>query len=165
MQNGQQKSSLWAQPPVAVQTDKKYSILIVDDNADLVNLSKIMLEMNGYEVFTALSGSQALMILDEMNKPDLILLDMQMGDMPGPDFLNKLEINHPDIVESVPVVFLSGVNRVPESCAVGFMQKPVPMSLFLAAVERYIQQGVVPVPLQYGGVRHLSLIRAAVNGH
>src|SRR5665213_1695803 len=101
---------------------RKRTVLVVDDNADLLSLSKTILEIDDYEVFTALSGKEALSILVEINKPDLILLDMRMEDMSGPDFLLALEEKRPEIFECVPVVFLSGVDKVPISKAAGFIR-------------------------------------------
>ena len=123
---------------------KRHTILIVDDSPELVELSKTILEMNDYEVYTALSGSQALTMLGKIDQPDLILLDLQMKEMSGPQFLLELEKNNPEIIESVPVVFLSGMDKAPPSCAMGFLQKPVPMDKFLSAIQQFIENGMTP---------------------
>ncbi len=69
----------------------KQSILVVDDSFDTLKLQRILLELEGYEVFTAESGAEAFEILSEIDEPNLILLDMQMGDMNGIEFLTMLE--------------------------------------------------------------------------
>lgn len=121
---------------------KKQTVLVVDDSADLLCLSKTILEMRDYEVFTALSGKEALSTLDEINRPDLILLDMQMEDMSGPNFLVELEKSRPDIIENVPVVFLTAMDKVPFSKAVGFIRKPFNIDKFLETVHRFIEMGI-----------------------
>ncbi len=120
---------------------RKKRILVVDDSADLQNLNKTILEMEDYEVFTALSGSAALTLLGEIARPDLILLDMRMENMSGPEFLLVLEEKRPEILENVPVVFLTALDKVPPSKAVGFIRKPYDLENFLEAVHRFIESG------------------------
>lgn len=117
----------------------KKRILVVDDNVDLLNLSKFILEGDDYEVFTALGGNDALVVLSKVVRPDLILLDMRMEDMSGPEFLKVLEEERPEILETVPVVFLTALDEVPVSQAVGFIRKPIDVEGFLAAVHRFIE--------------------------
>ena len=119
----------------------KKSILTIDDSEDTLNLHKIMLESQGYEVFTAASGTEALALLPKIDKPDLILLDMQLGDMTGMQFLTFLENKIPQAVEDVPIVFISGIDEIPKSKAVGFIRKPIDMALFLKIVHSFIQAG------------------------
>ncbi len=116
-------------------------VLVVDDCADLLNLNRTILEMDGFKVLTALGGKEALKILSEINPPDLILLDMKMENMSGPDFLTALEEKRPDIIENVPIVFLTAMERVPPSKAVGFIRKPFDMVKFVQAVHRFIKMG------------------------
>ncbi|MBI2522657.1 MAG: response regulator [Bdellovibrio sp.] len=125
---------------------EKNTILIVDDNVDHLRLHKILLEMADYEVFTAQSGNEALSFLSKNDAPDLILLDMRMEDMSGPEFLRQLEEKLPKILQMVPVVFLTAMDQVPESKAVGFIRKPTEMDKFLEAVNRFIETGVGHTP-------------------
>lgn len=120
---------------------RKKKILIIDDNADQLHLCKTILSMDDYEVVTALSGRQALALLSEIEAPDLILLDMQMEDMSGPEFLIMLEEKRPETFKIVPVVFLTAMDKVPESKAVGFIRKPYDFDKFLSAVHRFIEIG------------------------
>ncbi len=57
-------------------------VLIVDDEADIVNALKIYLSSEGYELYTALSGKEALSII-ENNDIHLVLLDIMMPGMDG----------------------------------------------------------------------------------
>ena len=117
----------------------KQIILVVDDCIDTLLLNRTVLELEGFEVFTAQSGSDAMSILKQISFPDLILLDMKMEEMSGLEFLNKLEKERPEIVANVPVVFMTGVDHVPPSKASGFIQKPVEISYFVKAVRQYIK--------------------------
>lgn len=119
----------------------KQSILVVDDSLDTLTLQRILLELEGYEVFTAESGAEALEILSGIDEPNLILLDMQMEDMNGIEFLALLEEKRPEIIRDVPIVFLTGMDVVPKSKAVGFIRKPADKDKFLEQVHRFIEMG------------------------
>ena len=120
---------------------KRKSVLVIDDDAALLELNKTILEMEDFEVFIALSGAAALSILEKVAQPDLILLDMRMEDMSGPEFLLTLEKNRPNIIESVPVVFVTGLEKVPASKAIGFIRKPYDIDTLLEAIHRFIELG------------------------
>ena len=126
---------------LATAPTRQKRILVIDDSAELLSLSQMLLEMHNFEVCTAASGAKALCVLSEIAQPDLILLDMRMEDMSGPEFLVVLEQTRPDIIESVPVVFLTAMKEVPASTAVGFIRKPFEMDEFLAAVHGFIEAG------------------------
>ena len=117
------------------------AILVIDDNTDTLALQKILLGQAGYDVFTAESGDDAIRMLSGIDEPELILLDMQLGDMDGIEFLTILEKMRPEIIEHVPVVFFTGMNEIPESKAIGFIRKPTDMDKFLKTVSHFIELG------------------------
>ena len=82
----------------------KNTILVVDDNPDLVVILKTILEIKGYEVQTAYSGQEALNLLQDQ-KPDLILLDVMMPRMHGLEVLKQLKGNLD--TASIPVILLT----------------------------------------------------------
>lgn len=59
----------------------KYRILVVDDEESLCEILKFNLEREGYEVVTALSAEEALTL--ELDKLDLVILDVMMGELSG----------------------------------------------------------------------------------
>jgi CheY-like chemotaxis protein len=127
-----------------IKTEKmKQKVLVIDDNVDTLLLHKTVLELEGFEVFTAQCGSDAFAILKKISFPQLILLDMKMDEMSGLEFINKLEKERPEIVESVPVVFMSGVDQTPISRAAGFIKKPIDIGYFVQAVRRFINAATV----------------------
>ena len=65
-------------------------ILIIDDEQDLLNASKIYLEQAGYQVFTAENGIEGLK-LAHSKQPDLILLDINMPEYDGYSIFHKLK--------------------------------------------------------------------------
>ncbi len=118
---------------------KKKSIVVIDDSSDMLNLQRTLLEMEGFEVFTAQSGTEAFKVLAEVNRPELILLDVRMTDMSGPDFLNLLEKKQPEITDAVPVVFITAMEEIPKGKVAGFIRKPFLMDKFLEAVHGFIE--------------------------
>lgn len=119
----------------------KQSILLIEDNADVLYLYEFILKQGGFDVFTAQSGSEAIATLSQIDQPDLILLDMQLGDMLGTELLTLLEEKRPEIIEKVPVVFLTGSDMIPISKAVGIIRKPVDSDKLLEITHRFIKIG------------------------
>lgn len=85
------------------------TILVVDDETVVVEISKRKLEDHGYEVFTAGNGEEALRCLNS-KIPDLILLDIQMPDMNGYTFI--MEKNKTPEFVNIPVVVMTAYGEM-----------------------------------------------------
>jgi CheY-like chemotaxis protein len=70
--------------------DTKKSIMVVDDNPDIITIVRTILEGKGYSVFSASSGPELLELL-KGQKPDLIILDIMMPEMDGLEVLTRLK--------------------------------------------------------------------------
>jgi CheY-like chemotaxis protein len=95
-------------------TNKARQVMLIDDSAiDLKIHSKILsIHYEGLHIITCLSGQEALLTLKKHKNlpdqlPDLILLDIQMPDMDGFDFLEKFKKLPAVIVEKCAIVMLS----------------------------------------------------------
>ena len=85
-------------------------MLIVDDDEDIREIAQLSLEaVGGWQVFTAQSGSEAL-INAEYKQPDAIILDMMMPDMDGLSTLKKLRAN--PLTKNIPVIFLTAKDKL-----------------------------------------------------
>lgn len=99
------------------------TILVVDDESDVRDTVKIILEKKGYRVITAVDGDDCLNILHEQN-PDLILLDIMMPGTPVKDVVEQ--------INNSKIVFLSVVRTseaekrdlLGQKNIVDFIQKP-----------------------------------------
>lgn len=80
-------------------------ILVVDDEAELADVMRAMLESQGYEVLSAESGQVALEILAEATC-DLILSDLRMPVMDGPALWREVKQHHPDLARRM--IFVTG---------------------------------------------------------
>lgn len=126
------------------QTEGKSSkkrILAVDDNA--IVLTRIANTLcNDYEVITVNSGVRALRYLKE-EKPDLILLDIQMANKDGIETLR--EIRNMEDRENIPVIMLTGVEDkefVLESAKIGicdYILKPFYSEDLLKRIRRVFE--------------------------
>lgn len=84
--------------------DAKKTIMVVDDNPDIVTIVKTILEGKGYSVQCAYSGPEVFTRLEEQ-KPDLIILDIMLPQMDGLEVLTRLK-STPDS-SSIPVILLT----------------------------------------------------------
>ncbi len=76
-------------------TDVK--ILVVEDEIELNNAYKRILETGGYDVQTAYNGAEALEVIKENGEPRIILLDLRMPVMDGITFLKEFDaLAHPE---------------------------------------------------------------------
>ncbi len=83
----------------------KRTIMVVDDNPDIVTIVKTLLEGKGFKVRSAYSGLEFFNLLTK-NKPTLIILDIMMPQMDGMEVLVRLRRN--PSTSSVPVILLTG---------------------------------------------------------
>ncbi len=83
------------------------TLLIVDDDEDLLNLLKLKLEKSGrYRVVTTTRGNEALG-LARQESPDLVVLDIDMPDMDGGEVAEALAAD--EDTRQIPVLFLSSM--------------------------------------------------------
>jgi CheY-like chemotaxis protein len=120
-------------------------ILVADDELDIRNLTKIILEKNGYQVSLATNGVEALQkAQDEL--PDLILLDVVMPAKDGWEVCKILKSQEktkhvPIIICTVlSVTFGNNVRYAEEARANGYLPKPFNEEELLTKVKKYLDQ-------------------------
>jgi two-component system response regulator VicR len=115
------------------------TILVVDDEPDIIDSVKIILEKNGYKVETAIDGEDCLKKLGEL-KPDLILLDIMMPGKPVEEVIKK--------IKDIKIAFMSVV-RISEARKKGlckqenivdFFQKPFNVSDLVNRLELILNE-------------------------
>lgn len=84
--------------------DNKKTIMVVDDNPDIITIVRTILEGKGYNVLSAGSGPELLNLL-KTQKPDLIILDIMMPEMDGLEVLGRLKGQSE--TATVPVILLT----------------------------------------------------------
>ena len=89
----------------------KTHILVIDDDVQLVDTVKTLLDSVGYEVSFAYQSEKGLELARETS-PDLILLDIMFAGPPGPDGTEiSRRLNEDPILKDIPVIVLSGVQK------------------------------------------------------
>jgi len=113
----------------------KKRILVVDDEKDVVEFLTDLLEDNGYEVTPAYNGVEAMGLISK-EKPDLILLDLQMPEETGTGLYRKLHDRKQ--FRDIPVVVISGLagRDVAVSKSVPVIEKPPEEQEVLRAVSQ-----------------------------
>lgn len=84
-------------------TKSNQRILVVDDEQDLCEILKFNLETEGYEVETANSAEEAIVL--DIPSYDLLLLDVMMGEMSGFALAKKLKAD--ERTSNIPIIFLT----------------------------------------------------------
>lgn len=119
----------------------RYRILFIEDESNIRNFVKTVLETNGYQVLTATTCQQGIMMFSS-HVPDMVILDLGLPDMDGLDF-----IRHARRVGTVPILVLSA--RTLESDKVAaldlgandYVTKPFGTAELLARVRAALRNG------------------------
>jgi two-component system phosphate regulon response regulator PhoB len=121
----------------------KQTILVVDDEKDLVDLVAYNLQRNGYDVLTATSGDAALEIaLREV--PSLILLDLMLPGMSGTDVARKLKAD--SRTAQIPIIMLTAKSEETDVVvgltlgADDYVTKPFSMKILLARLSTVLRR-------------------------
>jgi putative two-component system response regulator len=119
-------------------------ILVVDDDENILNLERTILEQKGFEVTAALGGAQALDLLGQASY-DLVLLDVMMPEVDG--FTVCRKIKEDPRLRDLPVIFLTAKGGGEalaegfESGAVMYINKPFTAHKLLTIVNTMLEAG------------------------
>lgn len=117
----------------------KKLVLAIEDNQDMRELIRLALRRsNNYEVKTVASAKEAFEFLSFQDIPAIILLDMNLSDMDGAEFMQKLKTVPK--YQQIKVILVSGVDKITlvskEIGADGFIKKPFEVSQFSTEIEK-----------------------------
>jgi len=118
-------------------TANQRTILVADDDKDLVMALSIRLRAAGYDVISAHDGDEAFELASK-NKPDLIILDVRMP--AGGGFTSIDRMKHSLNTRNIPVIFLTAFDDEDmreegrKLGAVGFFRKPFDDTEFMEAI-------------------------------
>jgi len=116
-------------------------ILIIDDDLSICKILSKFLQKSGYEVATALSGKQALLLLKKQSF-DLVVCDYNLGDINGLQILSKINELYPQSI----VIFISGYGNIQTAVdlvkegAYHFLTKPLYPDIILKTIEEALSQ-------------------------
>jgi CheY-like chemotaxis protein len=115
----------------------KGPVLVVEDDYEVRVTVRSILEVEGYEVCTAINGKDALALLaSSSRKPVLALVDLVMPMMDGRQFIEILK--RTEALAALPLVVQSAyIDREPPSRIAGFMRTPVDENALLEVVKKH----------------------------
>jgi CheY-like chemotaxis protein len=90
-------------------TAKKKKVLLVDDDADFVEMNKAVLEKNGYEVIAAYNGAECLE-KTRSARPDLIVLDVMMATK-SEGFNVSRDLRNSEHTKRIPILMVTSINE------------------------------------------------------
>ena len=116
-------------------------ILIVDDEADIIEILQFVLEANGYECVTAMDGEEGLKLAREIS-PDLIILDVMMPKINGYKISRLLKYDNK--YKDIPIIMVTARSQL-EDKAIGeetgvneYITKPFELDAIVKKVEEYL---------------------------
>jgi DNA-binding response OmpR family regulator len=115
-------------------------ILLVDDDAEIVEAMRYALETRGYQIYVARDGNQGL-ALAEREDPDLVILDMMMPKRSGFLVLERLRRTRPVPVRVIMITANEGSRHKAYAKMLGvddYIRKPFPMDRLLNSVDRLL---------------------------
>ena len=121
----------------------KYKILIVEDESNICSFIQAILEMNGYQVFTAESCAQGVMMFSS-HIPDLVILDLGLPDKDGVEFIKIVRY-----ISQTPIIVLSARSTEKDKVealdlgANDYMTKPFGTAELLARVRSALRNKVM----------------------
>ncbi len=119
-------------------------ILVIEDNDRNRRLVKILLNAKGYEVIEAKTGEEALNYLHE-EKPDLILLDIQLPNMDGLTLTQNIKSQSK--LKDIPIIAVTAYamkgdrEKVLEAGCDAYVSKPIDTRALPELVESFIKKG------------------------
>ena len=130
------------QAEVTIRRREGTTVLLVEDDEIMLSLTRKLLEQNGYHVLEAKDGGSAIELLAAHNGPvDVLLTDVVMRGMGGPELVAKVVASHP----ATRVVFMSGYtgeliaqhDKMTEG--IPLLEKPFTRSALLSALDAALQ--------------------------
>ncbi len=116
-------------------------ILLVEDEISVRDIVRQMLTVLGFEVFAAENAIHALALLDQQRGVDLLVSDVVMPDMRGPDLYQAALLKQP----TLRALFVSGysedlINELPtRDQQIGYLSKPFTLAQLRSAVDKIMQ--------------------------
>ena len=124
--------------------DSSRTVLLVEDEAEVLTMVKTMIERFGNSVIAAQSGHEAVSILKQrIEEVDCVITDISMPDMDGWETIAAIR----EMSDTMPVILASGYDkasldeRIKEHDPEGFIQKPYQMRELKAKLEQISEKG------------------------
>jgi len=123
------------------RSKKVKTMLVAEDNETNLYLIKYILEKGGYEVIEARDGAAGVELASK-EKPDLILMDIQLPDIDGLEATKRIRASGAD--SDIPIIALTSFamagdrEKALAAGCTGYIEKPINPETFIAEIEKYL---------------------------
>ncbi|MGV3531656.1 MAG: PAS domain-containing protein [Chthoniobacteraceae bacterium] len=131
-------------PPAAVSATRTYNLLYIEDqDLNLRLVERILLHRPEYRLLTAMQGGLGIDLARE-HRPDLILLDLNLPDIPGDEVLSRLR--QEAATQDIPVIMISAdatsdrIAQLLSDGAIGYLTKPYKVTEFLEVIDEALER-------------------------
>ena len=125
----------------AFSTDRARTILVIEDNPMNMKLVRTVLQIGGHKVIEAVDAETGIQLAFK-NRPDLILMDIQL---PGMDGLEATKVlKQSEISREIPIIALTSYamqgdeKKAKNAGCDGYICKPIDTRTFLAVLEKFL---------------------------
>ena len=128
-----------------MSSEVKKRILVIDDEPEMQELIRVILERWGYEIIRAMNVTVAVEVLRQKPLPDLVLLDMMLPDIDGLELLRQ--IRETKVFDNLPVIIVSALadsDRIRKGLDMGadrYITKPAIGHNLLKTVQEVLKTG------------------------
>lgn len=113
-------------------------VLLIEDDSDMAEVMKLALEMEGFHVYLASEGQEALDLLSTIATPNVIFMDLRMAGMDGVEF-RSIQKKDPKLSE-IHLVVMSAADdmesRIPPCATVSYLRKPYSLDQVVALAKQ-----------------------------
>jgi len=126
-------------PVSEIATERKFKILVVEDDAAILRVLQLELEHEGYEVEVARDGLTGLE--KALKEPDLVILDLMLPKMDGIEVCTRVRAK-----SAVPIIMLTAKDRIPDRVAGldtgadDYLTKPFSIDELLARIRARLRE-------------------------
>ena len=117
-------------------------VLVVDDNESNIHLIRYILQRGGYEVIEARDGYEGVKLAVK-EKPDLILMDIQLPGMDGLEATQR--IRESEANGDIPIIALTSFampadkDKAMAAGCTSYIPKPIDVNHFITEIEKYLK--------------------------
>lgn len=122
----------------------KKRILCIEDEAAMIELTRVVLEQEGFEVLEAIGGTQGLEII-RRERPDLVLLDLMMPDVNGWEVYRQMKAD--ETLAKIPVIVITARSQAIDKVlglqvakVDGYIIKPFALDELLTSIENILSR-------------------------
>jgi DNA-binding response OmpR family regulator len=138
--DGAEEASVAAASQSPPEPPRGRRVLLVDDDPEIIESMRTVLESKGYEILVARDGNQGLLMAEREN-PDLVVLDMMMPKRSGFLVLERIRRSHPVPMRVIMITANEGSRHKAYAEMLGvddYIRKPFAMDRLLDSVQRLL---------------------------